>query len=295
MAFLVSSMALMIVTLAPYSTDQSTVVYAAPEGEELKATLFLPQDGGERLRPAVVLIHGGGWVAGTRHLVHSYGREFAEQGYVGLAINYRKMPGDPFPACLEDAKAAVRWLRLHAETYRIDPERIGAFGKSAGGHLATLLATTGPDDGFEGTDNAGPPSTVQAVVSLYGVYDLSMYPRSRDQGLIAELKADSLGWFVGAESGGNLEDFSKASPVAYVSADACPHLLIHGADDNMVPVKQAQTYKAALDAAGVPNELVIVPDRGHGFDYVFRDERRELLGQVLDFFADYLVTDAPGQ
>jgi len=295
MTVLVSSLALCVAALAPYAYDQSTVVYAAPEGEELKATLFLPQDGGDRLRPAIVLIHGGGWVAGTRHLVHSYGREFAEQGYVGLAINYRKMPGDPFPACLEDAKAAVRWLRLHAGEYRIDPGRIGAFGKSAGGHLAALLATTGPDDGFEGTENPGPPSTVQAAVSLYGVYDLSMYPRSRNQGIIAEWKADSLGWFVGAESGGSIEDFSRASPITYVSADACPHLLIHGADDSMVPVKQAQTYKAALDAAGVPNELVIVPDRGHGFDYVFRDERRELLGQVLEFFAEHLDAGVPAQ
>ena len=96
--------------------------------------------------PGVVLIHGGAWLFGTRYQLHWYGSRLARAGYVAASINYRMLPMYPFPYCIHDCKAAVRWLRLHADEYGIDPERIAAFGNSAGGHLAGLLATTRPRD-----------------------------------------------------------------------------------------------------------------------------------------------------
>ncbi|MCX5757482.1 MAG: alpha/beta hydrolase, partial [Candidatus Hydrogenedentes bacterium] len=118
-------------------------------------TLATPAARGVAPRPAVLLIHGGCWLFGTRHQLHWYTRHFAEQGYVVAAIQYRMMPKYRLPDCVEDCKAAVRWLRLHAAEYNIDPDRIVALGNSAGGHLAAMLGVTSPDDGFDGVENPG--------------------------------------------------------------------------------------------------------------------------------------------
>lgn len=112
--------------------------------------MYVPDDDSTALRPGIVLIHGGGWMLGTRYQQSWYCRNFARNGYVVMTIDYRLMPKCAFPDCLHDCKAAVRWLRLNAERYRIDPNHIITFGASAGGHLAALLATTEPGDGLEG-------------------------------------------------------------------------------------------------------------------------------------------------
>src|SRR5262249_35929540 len=124
-------------------------------------------------RPAILVIHGGGWLEGDKSSFASkkYGVpgnivDFAEQGFVGVAINYRLSGVTPFPAALEDCKSAVRWLRAHAKQYNVDPLRIGAFGNSAGGHLALLLGMT------RRSENQRESSSVQAVVSDSGPIDL---------------------------------------------------------------------------------------------------------------------------
>jgi len=152
------------------------IVFAEPDGRRLKATLYCPADhqfgdseavkAGRKPLPGMVLIHGGGWIIGSRHQQAWYCRAFAKAGYVVMTIEYRMMPKYCFPECVYDCKAAVRWMRLRADWLGVDPSRIVAFGASAGGHLAAFLATTGPEDGFEGTENPGPSTEVSAVISL---------------------------------------------------------------------------------------------------------------------------------
>src|SRR5262249_22409445 len=148
----------------------------------LQLDLAMPKDGDGPF-PAVVCIHGGGWRGGSRQdLTRSIpplgGRSLIEylagRGYVAATVSYRLAPKDKFPAQIEDCKAAVRWLRANAKKYKINPERFGAVGFSAGGHLVSLLGTSDKDDALEG--NGGNPeqsSRVQAVVNFFGPTDFT--------------------------------------------------------------------------------------------------------------------------
>src|SRR5205823_333626 len=157
----------------PQVRDEPDVEFARPGGVALKADLALPNEGKGPF-PAVVCLHGGGWVSGDRKQMSKTIEVLARRGYVALAPDYRLAPAHRFPACVEDCKAAVRWLRANAGKYRIDPGRIGAVGLSAGGHLACLLGVTTPGDGLEGTGgNSDRSSAVQAVVSFAGPTDLT--------------------------------------------------------------------------------------------------------------------------
>jgi len=124
------------------------LVYSEPQGHRLRADLYVPRGKGKF--PGVVLIHGGGWRTGSKGHMVVHARRLAERGYVAMSINYRLAPRHKFPDQIHDCKAAVRWMRAHAEEYQVASERLAAYGYSAGGHLACLLGTTDHDDGFEG-------------------------------------------------------------------------------------------------------------------------------------------------
>ena len=265
-----------------------TVVYAAPAGDPLKASLFLPPEGKPELRPAILLIHGSGWLVGTRRLVHWYARRFAENGYVTLAINYRKMPRYPYPHCVHDAKAGVRWLRLNARDLRIDPDRIGAFGNSAGGNLAGLLAATNPKDGMEGASNFGPSSAVRAAVILYGAVDLTLYAKPEKETALSRASRRYIARVVGARDENDLAAFEAASPVTYADEETAPVLLIHGKKDHVVRVAQSQHLYDRLTKLGVPTRLVLVEPGRHGFDYVRRRQRAKVFREALAWFDRYL-------
>jgi len=264
-----------------YTVDRD-VVYVEPEGKELRATLYLPK-ATQEARPAIVLIHGGGWFFGGRRQQAWYCRAFAKRGYVVMAIEYRKMFGHPFPDCVYDCKAAVRWLRRNADKYRVDPDAIGAFGASAGGHLAGMLATTSAEDGFEGDSGHDISSRIGAAVILYGAVDLSAY---REKGGLA---TRYLARFVGARSKEERPAaLERASPVTYVKPSACPVLLVHGAGDSLVHLEQARRFHDRLRAAGVPTRLIVVANHGHGFDYIHWRQRRRLFEEMVAFLEVHL-------
>src|SRR5437016_2246154 len=148
------------------------LAYREGQSKQWKLDLAMRKDRGDKPRPAIVIIHGGGWLEGDKSSFASrrYGVpgnivDFASLGFVAVTINYRLSGEAPFPAALEDCKCAVRWLRAHAKEYNIDPKYIGAYGNSAGGHLALLLGMVGKEAGLEG-DGPYPneSSLVQAVV-----------------------------------------------------------------------------------------------------------------------------------
>jgi acetyl esterase/lipase len=203
-------------------------------------------------RPGIVVIHGGGWVEGDKssfasreHGVPGNIVDFAALGFVAVTINYRLSGEAPFPAALEDCKNAVRWLRAHARDYHLDPDHIGAFGNSAGGHLALLLGMVGKDAGLEGD---GPyqdqSSLVQAVVSDSGPIDLVEQYRL---GALRQVCDRFLG---GPPDGDRAAAYRRASPSDRITPRTPPLLLIYGVDDAQVPVETADRFVLALGRAG---------------------------------------------
>jgi acetyl esterase/lipase len=273
-------------------TAEHGVVYAAPDGKKLRSTLYLPE-GGDGPWPAIVLIHGGGFLFGTRYQQLWYCRNFAKRGYVVMTIGYRMLPEYPFPHCVHDSKAAVRWLRANAATYGVDPERIAAFGASAGGHLSAFLATTSEDDGFEGTENLGTSSEVRCAISLYGMVDLTQYRRDTSLKPLQVVPNRLLNAFTGKADGEDTEDpWAWASPITYAGPETAPIMFVHGTRDFLVGVRQSEAFHERLRELGVPTQLILVQKRNHGFDYVHWKERRRIFQDMLAFLETHLQSSS---
>ncbi len=212
--------------------------------------------------PLVVWIHGGSWRGGDKGK-----NPAAFLGAYGLAtasINYRLLPAAPFPAQLQDCKAAIRFLRAHAAEFRLDPARIGVWGESAGGNLAALLGTTAGVAELEDGDRAG-LSRVQAVCDWFGPTDLpALLAQARTVPPTSPLAKETatILALLGALPPAELQ--RQASPLAFVSPDDAPFLIVHGDRDPLVPLEQSTELHRALRAAGVPATLVVVPGAGHG-------------------------------
>ena len=198
--------------------------------------------------PALLFFHGGGWVIGSRKNMTPYILRAAQAGYVAVAVSYRLAPKHPFPAPVQDAKCAVRWLRANADRYRIDKDHLGAVGYSAGGQLACLLGSPA------GEDRSG---RVQAVVSFYGVTDLSDAKHP--------LLAVAIKQYLSGPHNEGKDAAKDASPLHYAGKDSAPTLLIHGDADTLVPVTQSRAYAAKLRDAGAKVELLEVPGADHNF------------------------------
>ena len=255
------------------------VQYSNPDGEPLLLDLARPKSGDGPF-PAVLCIHGGGFRAGTRDGYDGLCIKLAQRGYVAATITYRLAPKYQFPAAVHDTKAAVRWLRANATLFKINPEKIGVTGGSAGGHLAQFLAVTAHVPEFEGTGgNPEQSSSVACVVNYYGPSDFTKsYGKSVDAAQVLPL------WL-----GGNLETARlrhiKASPLYWVTPDAAPTLCIHGTEDKYVAHEQAVWIVDRLKAAGVEADLLTLQGAGHGF----KGRDAETAEQALfDFFDKHL-------
>jgi len=268
------------------------VVYNHPARKPLKLTIFSPNDGTEK-HPAVLLIHGGGWLFGTRYQLDWYGRQLARHGYVAATIDYRMMPRYAFPDCLHDCKLGVMWLRSNAAAYGIDPERIGALGNSAGGHLTALLGATKPEDGLEPAGAAGVSSSIRAAVVLYGVSDMSYYRNPTGYIRLFGVTSQFIKNFVTRDYHGEGDAFDAASPVHYADESMCPTLFIHGTKDNLVPYGQTVAFYNQLRRLGVPTRLITVC-HGHAFDFLVPGARARIFPDILEFLDTHLkVTGAP--
>jgi len=247
-----------------------------------KLDLYLPAGEDGPRRPAVVIIHGGGWTGGDKAAgrEQNIGNTLAAAGFVCASINYRlarenENPAtrlrDVWPGILHDCKTAVRFLRHHADTYRIDPEHIGAIGGSAGGHLVSMLAVTDADDGLDPEGPYGDQSCrIQAVVPMYGVHDIPVQARLRGNMLT---EADE-------------KLCRQASPVTYITSDDPPALILHGTKDALVAVEQSSILQARLEAARVPSELIVIEGAPHSFH--LQPKERDLRPAVIEFFNRHL-------
>ena len=264
----------------PAVHEETDIVFAKGGDTDLKLDLATPAEGAGPF-PAVLCIHGGGWVGGKRQEMSQTIRTLAGHGYVAISPDYRlATPQTLFPAQVEDCKAAVRWLRANAVKYNIDPNHIGAIGFAAGGHLACMLAVTDKADGLDGIGgNADVSSRIQAAVSFFGPTDLT----AKDWG--PGVAARNLVPLLGGALEEKPEAYRKASPLTYSSKAAAPLLLFHGAQDKMVSVDQSRRLAEKLESAGGTAQLVIVEGEGHGF----RTEKLlPCLGKMVTFFDERL-------
>jgi acetyl esterase/lipase len=215
--------------------------------------LAMQKDYRGKPRPAIVVIHGGGWLEGDKSSFSTPKNrppgniiDFARLGFVAVTINYRLSKEAPFPAALHDCQCAVRWLRANAQKYQVDPERIGAWGNSAGGHLALMLGMVDARSKLIGEGpHAEQSSAVQAVVSDSGPIDLLYgYEHNQVRGAIEQ--------FLGGEpTDARSELYKAASPLNHISAKTPPILLIYGVTDSQVGVETADRFVIALRAAGL--------------------------------------------
>lgn len=237
----------------PDITILHNLPYRDGPSRQWRLDLAMKKDRPGKPRPAVVIIHGGGWLEGDKssfatraHGVPGNIVDFAALGFVAATINYRLSGEAPFPAALEDCKCAVRWLRAHAEEYHVDPTRIGVYGNSAGGHLAMLLGLVGKDEGLEGDGpHQDQSSLVQAVASDSGPIDL-LYQHRHDR-----LRVVVERFLGGPPEGERASAYRKASPIHRIRPDAPPLLLIYGVGDGQVPVETADRFVLALGQAGL--------------------------------------------
>jgi acetyl esterase/lipase len=266
---------------APAIRVEKGIVFGKGGDTELKLDLAMPKDGDGPL-PAIVCIHGGGWSRGERGQMLGTIEALARRGYVAVSPDYRLAPQHRFPAALEDCKAAVRWLRANADSYRIRSSRIGVFGYSAGAHLACLLGVTGKDDGLEGEGgNAEQSSAVQAVISFFGPTDLTQPVWNN------ELREQQLEPFLGGSAAEKPEAYRRASPMTYAGKNAPPFLFVHGTEDKIVPFEQSGQMVDKLRQAGVSARLVPIEGEGHGHTWP-ADKRALSIAHLMAFFDETL-------
>jgi acetyl esterase/lipase len=256
--------------------------------------LYLPASAeSAQTYPLVIFVHGGAWQSGDKGVIVQAEngrllRALLDGGYAVASVGYRLADEAQFPAQAHDLKAAVRWLREHAGKYGLDRERFAALGQSAGGHLVQLLGTTGGVARLEGgLGNAHESSLVQAVVSEYGVSDLTTVQQSvRDLGCPDfpgrggdRLVADEALLGGRLSEPGILEASVEASPITYASMDDPPFLLIHGRADCIVASEQSVKMHRALTNAGARSELRLIEGE-HGGPPFSSDES---LSAIVDF------------
>ena len=224
------------------------IVYSEIDDEELFLDAYVHNAEGKH--PAILVVHGGAWRRGNRSQLSGYARALAERGFCCFAIDYRLAPKHKFPAQIEDCRTAIKWIRQNAKEYQVDAKRIGAIGYSAGGHLATLLGTTGEGPSKK---NGNIDLRIQAVAAGGAPTDFRMMP---DKGNWAEY------WM-----GGNLETvpekFKLASAAAFVDPDDPPTFFFHGEKDSLVPMIWAASCHNELKKAGVKSVMHKVEGAGH--------------------------------
>jgi acetyl esterase/lipase len=281
-------------TIPPNVILERDVPYGQAGDRPLLLDIVRPKQLSEKPLPVIAYVHGGGWHAGSKEEKLGAPLMMAASGnYWGVSIEYRLSGVATWPAQLYDCKAAIRWIRAHAQRYHIDPEKIGVWGDSAGGHLVTLLGLTAGVKELEG--NCGSPeqsSRVTCVVAYCTPCDfLAITPANRNAyGPVSELL------------GGPIEEKTElakaASPITYVSKDAAPILIVHGTADATVPLAQVESFYAAMKKVGADATFITILDGTHS---VPPSGGPKLKKRVLAFFDKYLrgqnvaVSDEPIQ
>jgi acetyl esterase len=227
------------------------VLYGEVQGVRLTLDAHVPDGPGPF--PAVILVHGGGWVAGDKQQYINYlFKPLADADFAWFSINYRLAPQHKFPAPADDVEQSIRFVKANAAKYRVDPRRIALIGESAGGHLVSYV----------GVQSHG-PARVAAVVALYGIHDFITACQEWKP-----LPTEVLQLFgIGAVDATTAPALIKASPVVYVTRNSPPFLLMHGSKDEDVPHEQSVEMCGRMKQAGASCELITIDGAPHGMDH----------------------------
>jgi acetyl esterase/lipase len=268
--------------LLPKPPELQDVVYGEAGGKSLKLDIYRPL-GITNPGPGVLLIHGGGWVEGDKSSQRDLAQRLTRAGFVAIAVGYRLAKDDAsrHPAQIDDVQRAVRWVRAHAGEVGVDPDRLGAFGQSAGGHLAAILGTT------ESRGTGDPTlkeysSRVNCVVDCCGPADFTD-ESSPPVGQVIAWMVPNLFGKTRAEAP---DAYRDASPVAHVDANSAPTLIIHGTADEVVPLDQSWRLRDALAKVGVEVKLVELEGEGHLF--LGKESGERMLRETMDFLSRHL-------
>ncbi|HEX3129070.1 MAG TPA: alpha/beta hydrolase fold domain-containing protein [Thermoanaerobaculia bacterium] len=276
-----------------------TYVDSSGATQALQLELLVPQ-GVSGPAPVILWIHGGGWRTGSRLPVPTRASNLCSRGYAVASVDYRLTTTALWPAQIQDVRGAVRWLRAHASDYNLDVDRFGAWGESAGGHLAAFLAFSGGAGtvtvgsvtlDLEGSTggNLDQSSRVQAVVDWYGATDvlqMHFYPTTVNH----DSSASDESKFLGGPIQDRPELAATANPIPYIDEDDPPLLAMHGTLDKLIPSNQSQLLVDAVRAAGVSARLVPVQGAGHGGSAFDKTANLQI---VYDYFDSTLRSGTP--
>ncbi len=262
------------------------IPYVTGGGYRQQLDIYLPKDyeKAKKPYPTIFAVHGGGWVRGNKDEYVFLSNWLVPKGYVVVITNYRLLDAAYFPAQLQDCKSAVRWLRAHAEQYKIDKKHIGVWGASAGGHLVALMGSTAGMKEFEVGEYLDQSSDIQAVCDLFGVVDLSVYASASSEAT-NEQKSSSRRRLIDPNHPNPKEAWTKASPMSYVKKDVVPIIILHGDEDELVPYEQSVMYDKALREAGANCLFITVKGGTHGGPEF---EQPENMKPIEDFFDKHL-------
>jgi acetyl esterase/lipase len=292
---LMLAVASMATAADPNFTRQEDVIYGRKYGLALTFDVLRPA---EANGAAVVWVISGGWFSAKEAIQPLFVTELLNRGYTVFAVVHGSQPRFTIPECIEDLNRAVRYIRLHAEEYGVDPERFGITGASAGGHLSLMQGTAGD----EGNPNANDPvgrvsSRVQAVACFFPPTDFLNYGKQGEvalgRGVLKDFAApfdfqrydQQKRAFVRITDEEEILNIGRQiSPVNHVSADDPPTLIIHGDADLLVPIQQAEIMVERLKSAGVTAELHVKPGAGHGWPDLLAD-----MSLIADWFDKYLT------
>lgn len=248
------------------SEVHTNIVYHTANNYESKLDVYTPAEAKEPT-PVVIVIHGGGWVEGTKEERVLEIMPYLQMGFAAVNVEYRLGQVSPAPAAVEDCRCALHWVIANAKKYNFDPQRVVLQGGSAGGHLVLTTGMLTPAAGFDRACR-GPAEDwstavgtskdprVAAIVNWFGIADVLEElhgPNAKEYAVI----------WVGDQANAD-EIARRVSPINYVTSNTPPIITIHGDKDALVPYSQSVRLHKALDAAKVPNQLVTVPGAGHG-------------------------------
>lgn len=232
---------------------EENVVYREIDGHSLKADIYFPKNSKQKVFPAVLLIHGGGWVSGSKDNQRVMAQHLAENGFVAIAASYRLSREAKYPAAVLDLKAAIRWMKENSEKYKIDPDKIAVLGASAGAQLATLLGVTPNSERFNESNNQI-SDEVQAIVNIDGIVSF-IHPEAEE--------SEIAGLWLGGLQSGNPENWKAASPLEYVNEKNPPTLFINSAQPRFHAGRD--DFIEILDQNGIYNEVHTLPETPHSF------------------------------
>jgi acetyl esterase/lipase len=252
------------------------IPYATVDGKALRLDLYMPE--GVQSPPLVVWVHGGAWTDGSKESVPPF---FVQAGIATASVDFRQSTEAKFPAQVHDIKAAIRFLRASASKYGYRTDRIAISGSSSGGHLAALVGVTNGVAALEGKegDHLDQSSDVQAILDYYGPTNfMTILNQSTPHGL--SVRVPALDRLIGGRPEAVSELAKLASPVNHVDPADPPLFMLHGDQDNQVPINQAIELQGVYERVGLPVTFYVVHGAGHGGPEFFEPEP---LHQAISF------------